>query len=521
MHLNSEALPEGTLLKDYDICVAGAGAAGLAMARRFAGGSKRVLVLAAGQPGEKGLPPGFRQKIYGGTYGDFLAKVDPLFLRRSRLHMFGGTTNHFGFWSRPLDETDFLPRPGYRQASRPLRLVDLTPYYREAMEYGHYGPLNFDDLPYWERILFARNFPRQEADSLTGAIFHAQYEERLHDFQVQVGDELRDSSNVTILFNANLLRLEASPDRDHVTSLACASIEGGQAGRRFRVVADTYVLALGGIETVRVLKLSGDLGNNAKDMLGRGFMVHPLITTVAEARFSQPVAGEIRNFFHDQQVRLRQPESPGGGYVHDTAPLVDPRLLFKHRVFNAWGVLVPTPETLATEAIGGFRVILRFDPEGDRAELNINWEQVPNEESRITLDPEVVDPVFRQSAVHLDWRLLEVDKRTVVRAMGLCESYLRTKGATGFRLLTDLDGGAGRWIFGRAENALATGDHHMGALRMSATIDDGIVDARSRFHAVDNLYAAGCSQFPTSGYANPTLTIVALALRLADHLSGA
>jgi choline dehydrogenase-like flavoprotein len=521
MHLNSEQLLEGTVLGGYDICIVGAGAAGLSMAKRLVGTGKRVLVLAAGLPDDRGLPPGFRQKIYGGTYGDFLAKVDPLFLRRSRLHMYGGTTNHFGFWSRPLDEADFQPRPGYRSASWPLSLADLSLYYQQAMEFGHYGPFNFDDLPFWEKVLLGKNFPKQKDDPLTGAIFHAQYEERLHDFQLQVGDELRNSTNVTVLFNANLLSLEAREDRGHVTSLVCASIEDGQAGRRFRVVADTYVLAMGGIETVRVLKLSGDLGNNGKDQLGRGFMVHPLITTVAELRFGRPVAGEIRNFFRDQQVRLRHPEAQGGDYVHDTAPLVDPRLLYKYCVFNAWGVLVPTPETLATEKIGQFRVILRFSPEGDRAELNINWEQVPNEDSRITLDGSEVDPVFHQPVVHLDWRLLEADKRTAVRALELCEAYLRQKGATDFRLATDLTGGADQWVFGRVENALATGDHHMGALRMSAKSDDGIVNKDSRFHAVDNLYVAGCAQFPTSGFTNPTLTIVALALRLADHLSGA
>ncbi len=518
MYLSSEDIPRGTLVREYDICIVGAGAAGLVLARRLAGSGKKVLVLAAGLPDEKGLPPSFRQKIYGGTRGPFLEKVDPLFLRRSRLHMFGGTTNHFGFWSRPLDEADFLPRPGYRAASWPFALQTLTPYYQQAMDWGRYGPFNFDDLPFWEKALFGKNFPTLPGDELGVAIFHAQYEERYHDFQLRAGDTLKAAANVTVLFNASLLKIEASPDKSHVTSLVCASIAGGREGHRFTVTASKFVLALGGIETVRVLKLSGDLGNNRKDHLGRGFMVHPLITTVAEVRFAQPVAAEVRNFYRDQQIRLRNPEAQQD-WVHDTAPLVDPRLLFKHCVFNAWGVLVPTHETLAAEKIGNFRIIVRFNPEGDRAELNINWEQVPNEASRITLDEREVDPVFDQAVTRLDWRLAEEDKRTAVRAMALGEAYLRRHGATEFRLTTNLEGGAEQWTFGRTENALATGDHHMGALRMAATSEEGIVNSDSRFHTVDNLYSAGCGQFPTSGYANPTLTIVALALRLADHLT--
>jgi choline dehydrogenase-like flavoprotein len=192
----------------------------------------------------------------------------------------------------------------------------------------------------------------------------------------------------------------------------------------------------------------------------------------------------------------------------------------KYEVFNAWGVLVPTATTLADERIGNFRVILRFDPAGDRAEVNLNWEQVPNEESVIGLDHAEVDPIFGQPVAHVDWRLREEDKRTAVKALDLVHGHLERNGSTGFRILTDLSGGPERWTFGRAETALATGDHHMGSLRMSVSPDDGIVNPDCRFHRIDNLYAEGSAVFPTSGYANPTLTIVALALRLADHLSG-
>jgi len=216
-------------------------------------------------PDDRGLPPGSRQQIYAGEAGEFLAKVDPYYLRRSRLHMYGGTTSHFGFWARPLDEVDFLPRPGYRESSWPISRDELIPYYHEAMTFGHYGPFTFDDLPFWERALSGVCFPGQLGDPLRGAIFHAQYEERFHDFQLQLGDELRPAENVTVLFNASLLRLETSEDRSRVRSLLCASIENGRKGRRFRVTAQRVVLAMGGIETVRMRELSDKLGNTKRD----------------------------------------------------------------------------------------------------------------------------------------------------------------------------------------------------------------------------------------------------------------
>ena len=85
-------------------------------------------------------------------------------------------------------------------------------------------------------------------------------------------------------------------------------------------------------------------------------------------------------------------------------------------------------------------------------------------------------------------------------------------------MITDVGGGAEDWTLPPHEGALETGDHHMGALRMSSRPEDGIVDPDSRLHQVDNLYIAGSAVFPSGGYANPTLTIVALSLRLADHL---
>jgi len=479
-----------------------------------------VLVLASGHASDRGLPQGSRQKVYGGSLGDFLGKVDPLFLRRSRLNMFGGTTNHFGFWARPLDEADFRPRPGYRSASWPISRTALDPWYVDANAFGRYGPFNYSDLPFWERALGGAGFPTTAQDRLTRAIFHAQYADQVRQFQVQLGNALQAAPNVTVLFNAHLRSIEATADGGHVQRLVCAFLRDGTPGLRFTVEADRYVLALGGIETVRQLKLSGDLGNNRRDQLGRGFMVHPLLTTAAEARFSAPLPLEVRNFFRDQQIRLRAGAPGEGGFVHDTAPLVTPALMTRYQVFNAWGVLVPGAATLAEEQMGNFRAILRFDPGGQRVEVNLNWEQVPNEGSAISLRRDQVDPVLGQPVVHLDWRLGDEDKRTAVKALDLVRSHLQQNGCTAFNVLTDLSGGPDHWGFGRSDTALATGDHHMGSLRMSEAPEDGIVNPDCRLHAVDNLYAAGSAVFPTSGYANPTLTIVALALRLADHLVG-
>ena len=226
--------------------------------------------------------------------------------------MYGGTTNHFGFWARPLDPADYMPRPGYRDAGWPFDQRELTPWYIDAHHFGHFGPFNYDDMAFWERVLYARCFDPLPRDKLSGAIMRAQYEENLHDFQVQFREALKNAPNITVLFNAHLLSIETDDSRRRVTGLNCSTIEAsasgvGRPGVDFEVRARRYVLACGGIENVRLLQLSGDLGNNRRDQLGRGFMVHPLLTNAARVRFDAPVASEIRNFFREQQIRLKPP----------------------------------------------------------------------------------------------------------------------------------------------------------------------------------------------------------------------
>ena len=531
MYHYADQLPEGTILSGFDICIVGAGAAGIAMAQRLANSSLKVILLVSGGPGDRGAPSEARQSLYQGTVGEFLRKVDPVFPQRSRLNMYGGTTNHFGFWARPLDAADYMPRPGYREVGWPIKQDEMEPYYIAAHEFGHFGPFNYDDMDFWRSVLYARPFDALPGDKLEGAIMRAQYDENLHDFQLQFRDEMERAANITVLFNAHLLTIGTDEDRRRVSELNCSTIiesaDGkAKAGVAFKVRARTYALACGGIENVRLLKLSGDLGNNRRDMLGRGFMAHPLLTNAARVHFEKPLASEIRNFFREQQIRLKPPSDASGGpsgvgdgeYRHMVEPLVNPELVFEYLMFNAWGVLAPKHKTLLEERIGNFRIILYFRDEGSSAIVNLNWEQTPNENSRITLDRRRVDSIFGQPLAHIDWRLGDSDKRSAVRALEITLAYLRDHGVVRQEMITDVSGGADHWTFPPHEGALETGDHHMGALRMSAAPEDGIVDINSRLHRVDNLYIAGSAVFPTGGYANPTLTIVALALRLADHL---
>ena len=517
MYFDANQLANDAVVSGYDICIVGAGAAGIAMAHRLIGCDKRILLISNGASSAAAQSPA-DESIYQGTLGPFMAKVDPRFLTRSRLRMYGGTTNHFDYWARPLDDADLKPRPGYRDASWPIGIGELNRFYPDANDSGQFGPFNYDDIDFWAKALRGEPFVPLPGDELQSAILHSQPDNSINHFQEHYGPALRAASNVSVLFGANVLRIETDDSRQSVKQLACASLDAAKANKRFTVQARSYVLAQGGIEVIRLLQLSGNLGDNAKGHLGRGFMVHPVISHAAEVTFARPVPIPVQDFFGGRHVSVPRRLTGNG----EQAPQTGPSYYVENRadscLLMAWGILVPKPSVLMAKGIGNFRLILRFQS-ATFASVDITWEQIPNENSRITLDPSTKDPIFAQPVVRLDWNMLEADKRTVREGLELGRQYLTARdGGVKFAITTDLSGGPDHWTVDGSNQRLQAGDHHMGAARMARTMDDGIVDANLRLHAVDNLDIASSAVFPTCGYANPTLTIVALALRLADHL---
>ncbi|MFC7610872.1 GMC family oxidoreductase [Teichococcus aestuarii] len=139
----------------------------------------------------------------------------------------------------------------------------------------------------------------------------------------------------------------------------------------------------------------------------------------------------------------------------------------------------------------------------------MNAEQVPNADSRVTLTGE--RDAYGLPRLQVDWRLHRQDIDSLVRSMRVArDAFARSGTAT----LTFDDA----TIEDEVRASTPVGGHHIGTARMAESPRDGVVDAHCAVHGVPNLYVASAAVFPTSSHANPTLTIVALALRLADHL---
>lgn len=483
---------EGATLQT-DVCIIGAGAAGITIAQALAGEKLRVILLESG--GLRAEPD--TQGLYRGvTRGPRQAPLD-----ESRLRFLGGTTNHWAGACGPLDALDFAKRAWVPDSGWPLSLETLAPAYRRAHEICDLGAHDYGEAVWGA---FAAPVP---------GLAEAGVEQRLIQYSppTRFGEKyraaLRRAPNVDVVLHANVLELVA-PDSRAVQRARVQSL----AGRRFEVSARRFVVACGAIENARLLLLSNGtdpsgLGND-RDLVGRCFMDHPRVRPAGLLLWSNPDSDRIAEGRVVAGVRAR------------LRLVLGPRLQRRHRVLNSTLMVEPPEPVGALDADevrdqDTARLLARFGGSGSGARISRLWlrsEQSPNRASRVLLSSDERDR-FDQPRPILDWQLQALERTTFSLASRLYARALTLAGV-GRVKLSD-------WLL-RTEplgwQAVSTDWHQMGTTRMATDRDRGVVDADCRVFGVENLFIAGASVFPTSGAMNPTLTLVALALRLADHL---
>jgi choline dehydrogenase-like flavoprotein len=526
---DARQLPAGTRL-ETEICIVGAGAAGITLALDLRDAGFRVLLLESGgfEPEEQ------TQALYQGeNRGVFDFDPDV-----SRLRLFGGSTNHWAGWCRPLEPEDFRPADPSDPRTWPLSRADLEPYYRRAQTLCELGPYNYDDLAPW---LQASGMAALELDArrLKTALFQVSPPTR---FGATYRDALEQARNVTVCLHANVLEAVADPAAAKVLGVRGTSLEGPP----FDVAARIVVLATGGLENARLLLLSNKVQSaglgNGHDLVGRYFMDHPWMTGAGFATFATPVP-DLRLYLDQTTVwgtTVFGALTPGtaaepgiGGFRILLTPsrrLVEgvnslrtitaalgsghlpPDGFWHHlgRVFADYDAVVDaTYKTVFHARTGPFSLPEPGSGPIVGAILDVNVEQFPNPDSRVTLSDQ--RDVLGQNRLVVDWRPGAAEKRSIRRALELVADEFGRLGVGRVRI-SDMPAGDS-WPAG-----LQGSRHHLGTTRMSDNPRAGVVDANCRVHGVDNLYIAGSSVFPSSGFSNPTLTIVALALRLGFEL---
>ena len=485
---------------DADVCIVGSAAAGITLARSLDSGDRTVCVLEGG---------GLRrtrdsQSLYEGVCQGTVLDHRPRYISRSRLRYFGGTTGHWTGFCRPLDELDFATRSWVPHSGWPITKADLAPYYLRAADVVEIAP--FDDT--LDEGLGGPEAVIIQSENLVTKRFRFSPPTR---FGRVYRRELARSRRVSVWLNANVTAIDVNEAGSRIAQLQVTTPNG----RRFVVRAKAFVLAAGGIENARLLLVSdavqkSGLGNQ-RDLVGRFFMDHPHVGggSVVLTDRSSALASYQRTRA-DRTMAVLCPSA---------------RAQKSHGLLNASISLRSEPIRRQSEA-GGMPLaigpaVYRVDCLGEAGETAeviqapyaralVRSEPAPNPDSRVTIDADVDQLGVRRA--HLDWRLSELDRQSIWQTMDLVsrEFAVTRRG----RVLTDVREDM-PW------QGVSGGSHHMGTTRMSDSPSTGVVDKTGRLHGVSNLYVAGSSVFPTVGFANPTLTIIALSLRLADHLSNA
>lgn len=519
MITDARSLPEGTMM-ETDLCIVGAGAAGITLAQALDGHRWSVCLVESG---------GLRlerktQKLYEAENVGL-----PYFpLDANRQRSFGGTTNLWGGWCRPMDEIDFEHRSWIPYSGWPITRDELWPFYRrahalctsEAFEYR---------LDAWEKLLQAHRLPLP-LDQVESKIYHLS---RPVHFGEQFKGQLTRSCNVQVLLHANAMEMETNERADQVVRLHVGCLDGKQ----FSVSARYFVLAAGGVENARLLLLSDGVQKeglgNARGLVGRFFMEHLHFSsgTLLMPKASRPDttlyirkgSRDMARFFLTPEVEAREqllrsnvmlePQFTGLRFVLTAA--------FRHfanarRVRARPNFLLRKVHSIMLHGKNA-DVARRFEkppstPPGMKAwRLIHTLEQAPNPESRVTLSAERDGLGLRRA--RLDWRLSSLEQATFARVQNLLRAAFRRAGLGELRV--SARDGEMEWPPSPLQGLRG---HHIGTTRMSDNRHTGVVNVQGRVHGVDSLYITGSSVFPTAGSGIPTLTIIALALRLADHL---
>jgi len=513
----------------HDLCIIGAGAAGITLAERLARSGHAVCLLeSGGLDFEAETQALYRGANLGMPYYD---------LDQSRLRFFGGTVAIWGGRCALLDPIDFEHRPWVPHSGWPIDRARLEPYYRQAHEQLELGAFNYDEA-IWEALGTAD--PGFDTDRLDSVLWR--FDEVHERFTAARRRALIESPTIRILLHANAVRLKAAANARTIDHVVVHPLGGSPHPVRAR----HYVLACGAIENSRLLLVSNDVEpagiGNSRDLVGRFFMEHPAgrigkvetpqpfeLWATFQKRFMRsgpPLAPALR--LGDAAQRERQAlnsistfklqRDPSRGValgnkiyhslVHSIAPSRRGRALdHAYRAIRGWihrEVRNGIERFRARAGITGLYLITR-------------GEQAPNPDSRVLLSSEC--DTLGNPRADLDWQLSPIDKHTAKVFAETLDTELRRLGKGSVTLSEWLHDPSPAWpVDLTVGNHPIANYHQLGGTRMSDDPATGVVDADCRVHGYANLHVAGGSVFPTGGWANPTLTILALALRLAEHL---
>ncbi len=469
----------------YDVVIAGAGPAGITIARKLAAAGKRVALLEGG-----GLAyTQESQDLYqlSEQSNDFTR----MYFASTRLRYFGGTSNHWAGRCSPIRDMDFTERPEvYSESGWPLPLAAIAPYLAEARDILDVSePEQFPITP--------GTAPLQASFEPDIALISAPTR-----FAVKYLDEIQNSNNIDLFVNANLVDIRLNSDHSRTESYTVRNY----SGETFSFVGKVHILAMGAIENARLMLASRSqqadgVGNNT-GMVGACYMDHYNIT-MGEFAANFDAWGETKRMSYYTEQSFAEEHDIGNSNVtiQYGAPI------------KTYGRFAGVKKFLASQAckVGMEESMQKLFPFhcSDTGLITTLTEQEPARSNRVVLTEEL-DSLGLPKAV-VEWSLTDFDQRTI-REIAKEIAVQMTEAGLGRVQLPEfiVDDSLDIPFYGHA--------HHLGTTRMANSAADGVVDTDCKVFGNDNLYVAGSSIFPRGGAHNPTMPLVQFALRLCDHL---
>jgi choline dehydrogenase-like flavoprotein len=517
-----------------DVCIIGAGAAGITLATRLASTFKNICLIESG---------GFEadeatQALCNLNSTGYPQRPD--FMSRARY--FGGSCNLWAGRNMALGPLDLQARDWVPHSGWPIAYDELARHYPEAEKVLRIPQLEALAGPWLRQNLTTAERSLLDDESLA-ATFSVWGKSSMR-FGAAYRAELERSSAIQVLLNGSVTELNLNAAGSAVESVSVACL----GGRRFTVRARQVILACGGLENARLLlasnsRIPSGIGNQ-HDLVGRFFMDHP-----------RAVFGKVR-FASEARLRLMRGRPLKAGKLQLGIGLSE-RAQREHRLLNHYVTFEAENSSYTQSQYQSFvqtmQVLLKRGRTGSRWRLtrqNLSTlpemiyllspkelmphplyrlyvaardalpsspapktfvavyfcEQPPDPQSRVLLSQETDSLGVRR--LTLNWKIGD----------SIVDSMRRIQDILGSRLQ---QAGLGVLEQSDAEIKFTDASHHMGTTRMADDPRRGVVDRNCAVFGVPNLHVAGSSVFPTAGHANPTLTIVAMCLRLAQHLQSA
>lgn len=508
-----------------EVVVIGAGAVGIFLAVQLARRGIKVIVLESGQRQFSSQAQSLNASQSVGRHHDGIT--------HGRARVLGGTTTLWGGQLVPFRDIDFESRPWVEAEAWPISLDDMRPHYQEVAKILGLDSTGSDDMSVWKDLGIAPLALGCDFDLLLTRWL------KEPNFYRYFREDLESNRNILVHLGAACTSICVSENGSSIDSLNVATDDG----REIKVRGRNFVVATGTIEASRLMLNSARVNDQASwkknQWVGRCFQDHMDLRAARvqvnnKADFAKHFDNiYVKGFKYQPKICLSLESQKRLGSTN-----IGASFLFENSVSNNIanikhaiksiknGVRPDNISNLLKDLMAASKIWLpliyryikdrrAYNTLDGSVELVLHCEQIPNAESRISLSKNQTDHLGTPLPV-LSWN---INGREINSMAMFCEELSRQFEGNGLATLSiDAD------LMARSPTILdkcTDTNHHCGGLRMSTDPARGVVDPQLTVHGTSNLSIAGAATFPSSSFANPTFTALALTLRLADHLEKA